>query len=163
MKYRNIIILLVIYILSFGLVFYLSKLYLNSNSVDESSITDYVFDVSGKNYDVLYNNIVSYSKENGNFILYVSIGKDSSFNDLLKDSIVDKKYKKKVLYFDYGIINNVSLFNSLLNSFCDNCSNVSLKDLPLFVCFKNQHIDKIVSSKYLNNERLLDLLEEYYD
>ena len=90
MKYKNHILLFVIYIITVFLVIYLCTIYKNSSkNIYSSTISNLVVDITSKDYDKLLDNIRDYGIENHHFIIYVaSYNKDvSSFESSLENVI----------------------------------------------------------------------------
>ena len=163
MKCNKSIVLILIYIFTIVLTLYLSKIYSNSsNSVVDSFLDDYLFDVTGKSYNDLYSNINNYNNENGNYVVYVSSNDYEQFNSDMKSFIIKNNYKNKILYINYSSV-GISSINEMIATFCDNCSRLKKDVLPVFICFKNQKIDKIISSKDISFDDLGSLLGVYYD
>ena len=164
MKYNKFIVLILIYIITIVSTLYLSKIYSNSsNKASDLFLDDYFFNVTGMNYNDLYDNIDNYNNENDNYVIYVSSNDYEQFNNAMRDLVVKNNYKNKILFINYSSVGKIRSINKLINSFCDNCSNLKKDDLPVFICFKNQKIDKIVSVDDIGSDELSSLLEVYYD
>lgn len=164
MKSKNYILLFVIYILTILCVLYFCKIYHNSSSLKGVSIDDYVLDVTGNSYDELYNNILNFSKENDNFIIYISSYKQdsSSFEDVFIDVITEKGLKNKILFINSDSLSNYDYVNKLIDSL-DGIVPISKKYLPVFVSVKNQKVINIDYIRKIDEESLKNILGGVYD
>lgn len=122
---KNYLILIVVYVFTVGVVFYFSKVYVNSvNNVNsDSKVSDTFLDVTSSKYDVLYKNIVNYASENPDFVIYVSSKRDLDNID------------GKVLFIDVDGLSKFNDLNRLLVDF--GSSKISEKDLPVFIVFRD--------------------------
>ena len=167
MKKSNYFVLFLICILTVLFTFYFCKIYSNSLiNVDESSISDILTDVTGKSYEMLYNNINNYNKESHNYVIYVASYKGidmSSFENRLRKIIVDSNFKN-VIYINADELAKYDYINKLINDFSDGSfENVGVNNLPIFIFFKNEKIDHIVSIYNMDDFTLKDVLEGLYD
>ena len=115
-KYRNYLLLLIIYISTIGFVFYCSDVYKNSlNNIDDYVVND----VTNSKYDILYSNVYNYSLEHSDFSIYVS-SKYNADNKALFINIdrvsVDNLNK---LISDFGYDFSISKNNSYFFNFSD--------------------------------------------
>ena len=115
-KYKNYFILILIYILTIGFVFYCSSVYKNSlDNLDNNSVND----LSSSNYSVLYTNVYNYSLENSDFIIYVSNSyyKDDKylFIDFDKVSVKDLNRLISDFGYDYSVSRNNSYYINFSN------------------------------------------------
>lgn len=115
-KYRNYLLLLIIYISTIGFVFYCSDVYKNSlNNIDDYVVND----VTNSKYDILYNNVYNYSLEHSDFSIYVSSKYNVDNEDLfinIDRVSVDNLNK---LISDFGYDFSISKNNSYFFNFSD--------------------------------------------
>ena len=162
MKLKNWIVLLVFYVFTILGVLYLCKIYKNSSSVVELSVSDYVLNISDKKYDKIYNNVLNFSNENDEFIIYVSSGNDSYFEKMFIDIINEKNLKNKVLFIDSNGLSSFHDIQKLVDSLEGNYT-VSKKGLPIFIIVRNQKVFSIKSVGNIDSESLKNVLGEIYD
>ena len=115
-KYRNYLLLLIIYISTIGFVFYCSDVYKNSlNNIDDYVVND----VTNSKYDILYSNVYNYSLEHSDFSIYVS-SKYNADNKALFINI-DRVSVKNMnrLIKDFGYDFSVDKNNSYFLNFSD--------------------------------------------
>lgn len=124
-KYKNYIILVVVYLFSIGLTTYLSDVYKKSTeSVEPKSFNE----ITNSRYDIMYNNVYNYSLEHSDFSIYVSKNKIDDDDDILfidSDKISSKNLNR--LIFDFG-------YNY----------NISKDSVPFSIVFKDGKIKEIV-------------------
>ena len=161
MKLKNWIVLFVFYVVTIFGVLYLCKIYKNSSSVVELSISDYVLNISDKKYDKIYNNVLNFSNENDGFIIYVSSGSDSFFEKTFIDIINEKNLKNKILFIDSKSISSFHDVQRLIDSLDGEA--VSKRELPIFIIVKNQKVSSIKSVGNVDSESLKNVLGEIYD
>jgi hypothetical protein len=164
-KFKNYILLFVIYIFTIFLVIYLCTIYKNSSkNVYSSSISNLVVDVTSKDYDKLFSNIKDYGIENHHFIIYVaSYNNDmSSFEKVFEKVIYEKSLKGRILYINSDNLKSFEHINLVLNDL-GYSGKVKYSSLPLFIVVNG---DKIVDVKSVSNyteANLLDILGDCYD
>ena len=81
-KYKNYIILFVIYIFTIGFVFYCSTVYKKSLYNSEINVND----VTSSDYNTIFSNVYNYSLEHSSFKIYVS---DSVCEDIGDNLFID--------------------------------------------------------------------------
>lgn len=165
MKTKNYIILFVISILTILFTFYFCKIYSNSlDNLDDSSIGELLTDVTGSSYEELYNNISNFSNENHDYVIYVASYKKSDVSNLennLRNVVIDGNFKN-VIYINVDELEKSSYIDRFVSEFSDN--NITrISDMPVFICFKNQKIEKVISIGNLDENSLESILVEYND
>ncbi len=166
MKSKNYILLCIIYLCTILSVIYFCLIYNNSNSsIIDSDIGNLVIDVTGKNYEELYNNIDNYTKEDHDYVIYVSSYKKrdmKTFENMLKDVISSNNLKNRILYINVDELKKYNYINNLLGDFSyENKLNKS--DLPVFISFHNGKIVDVTSVYNFSYEELCSYLEDNYD
>ena len=166
MRLKNYILLSVFYIFTILLVFYCCIIYKNSSkNVSDSNISNYVVDVTGKNYDELYNNINNYNAENSQFIIYVASYRSDdviSFENLFKDVINDKNLKSKILYINVDALKDYEYVNRFLNDF--GCSGrIKVSSLPVFIVVNNNEVIDFKSVGGFDKENIESIVNRVYD
>lgn len=166
LKYRNHVLLCCIYIFTILFTLYLCLLYRNSSiNVDSSKIDDYISDVTGTNYDILYENISNYNDENDVFYIYVSSYKSldlSSFEGRLKNIVVDNNIKN-IIYINADNLKKFDYLKRLISDFGYSNTDISIKSLPIFIVFNSGKITDIVSIYDKDDNFLREILEVEYD
>lgn len=161
MKLKKYIILLVIYILTILGVLYLCKIYSNSSSVKSALVSDYALEITDSDYDKIYNNILNFSEENDDFIIYVSSYNNSdSFEKSFINAINEKNLKNKVLFINSNNLSSFKHVNNLINDFGGK-TNVSKNDLPIFVVIKDKKVLSVKSVDLIDS--LSSFLGDIYD
>lgn len=122
---KGFLFLIVIYLFTILVVFYISDVY--KNSINGTDVSSYNEIVSTK-YKVLYDNIYNYSLEHSSFKIYVG----SSFSN----------GSEKVLFIDSDNISSGNL-NRLISDFGYNY-NISKDSVPFYIVFKDGRIKEIV-------------------
>lgn len=136
MKFKNYILLCVIYVFTILVVLYASRVYTNSvRSI--SDYPDFVNNITSSSYDDLYNNVYNYSKENPDFIVLVSDEKHLENFDL-------ENFNNEILYINVDGLFSIKNVNKLINDFNYDYS-ISKKDLPVFLVFENGNLVDINS------------------
>lgn len=120
------------------------KIYSNSTSVVELSISDYTLNITDKKYDKIYNNILNFSNEKDEFVIYISSSKnnDLSFEKYFIDFINNKNLKNKILFIDSDSLSNFDYINKLIDDLGGNMT-VSKKELPMFIIITDQKVSSI--------------------
>lgn len=109
---KKFLLLLLVYVFTILVVLYCCKIYKSSNSYEPLNGYN---DVTSSNYDILYNNVYSYSLEHSSFKIYFSSKFDSNIVGENLFINIDKAKSKNVqrLLNDFGY--NYKIANS---SFC---------------------------------------------
>ena len=165
MKFKNSVLLSVIYIFTILGVIYFCKIYSNSSKVIDSVVSESVLDVTGNNYDELYSNVINYSKENDSFIIYVSSYKNSnndSFEKTFEGVITEYNLKNKILFINADKLSSFKSLNTLMNSL-DSDYEFSVKNLPILVSVKDGKAYSFSSCVNMDESSIKKLLEEVYD
>ena len=167
MKSKKYLLLTFIYVFTILLTIYFCRIYKNSiTNVDDSSIGNLITDVTGSSYDMLYNNISNYNKENHNYVIYVASYKYfdlSNFENKFRKVIIDNNVKS-VIYINADELKKYEYLNRLISDFSDSdFSSVNISDLPVFIYFKNEKIVNIVRVEEMDEISLFNALEEIYD
>lgn len=166
MRYRNYILMLIICVITFLLVIYLCALYKNSSSnFNNSDIDDVLISVTGKNYEDLYNNIVNFSNENHDFIIYVASYKNNKiydFESVFEKVISDHSFNHGILYVNVDNLKKIDYINKLFNDFSYNYF-LKISDLPVFVEFHDDKITNVISIFDYDFDSLSGFLEGIYD
>ena len=124
-KYKNYIILTVVYLFTVGFTIYLSDVYKKST---ESSEPEFLNEITNSRYDIMYDNVYNYSLEHSDFSIYVANNKSLDDDDILfidSDKISSKNLNR--LIFDFG-------YNY----------NISKDSVPFSIVFKDGKIKEIV-------------------
>jgi len=166
-KSKKYLLLTFIYVFTILLTIYFCRIYKNSiTNVDDSSIGNLITDVTGSSYDMLYNNISNYNKENHNYVIYVASYKYfdlSNFENKFRKVIIDNNVKS-VIYINADELKKYEYLNRLISDFSDSdFSSVNISDLPVFIYFKNEKIVNIVRVEEMDEISLFNALEEIYD
>ena len=165
MKLKNYILLSVFYIFTILLVVYLCVIYKNSSNVGNSFISNYVVDVTGKNYDILFSNVSNYNMENHQFIIYVSSYKDkslSSVENVFEEVINDRNLKGKILYINVDNLKSFDYVNRLLSDF-GYTDKVKKSSLPIFIVVNDEKIVDVKSVSDFNKEKIESIVKDIYD
>ena len=167
MKTKNYIILAIIFVITILSTLYFCRIYSNSLvNVDESTIGDVLIDVTGSSYDALYNNIVNFGKENHDYIVYVASYKTTDISALennLRKAVVDGSFKN-IVYINVDALKKYDYINRFVSEFSnDSISRIERSDLPVFICFRNEKIDKAVSIMNMDEKSLESILVDYND
>lgn len=151
---KNYLLVFIIYILTFLGVFYFCIVYNKSKVVFDNNISmnSVIKDISEKDYMSIYSNINNYIVENHDFVLYVGSFKSDfdEYNNNLKMFVIDNNLDDQFIYINIDIIDN-NVVSKLIADFSDDniFDDYTIKDVPLFIIFKNGKIHKIISDKYL--------------
>ena len=158
MKVKNLIVLLIIYIVTILLVLYFVALYKKSSTlvINESSINKIIKEVGEKKYDDIYNNINNYIVENHNFILYInsSDSKYSLYEKELMQFIIDNNIQDSFIYINLDNVKNNDLIKRIVNDFSNNNYVYEEKKVPLFIYFKDGVINSLIENDNLDLEFL---------
>ena len=116
-KYKNYLVLILIYIFTIVFVFYCSSVYKNSlNNLNDSIVND----VTSSNYNILYSNVYNYSLEHSDFRIYVSSKFDLDNDDYLFIDVGTVSVKNiNRLIKDFGYDFSVNKNNSYFLNFSD--------------------------------------------
>ena len=162
MKVKNWIVLLVFYIITILGVLYLCKIYSNSSSVVELSISDYTLNITDKKYDKVYDNVLNFSNEKDEFVIYVSSRDNSSFEKTFIDVINESNLKNKILFIDSDGLANFDYVNKLIDSLGGN-TVISKKKLPIFIIIKDQKVSNVEFVDNFDKDSLKNILGGIYD
>ena len=166
MKLRNYILLSVFYIFTILLVMYCCTIYNNSSkNVNDSNISNYVVDVTGKSYDDLYSNISNYNAENNHFIIYVASYKNDKtilFEDVFEGIISEENLKGKILYINVDSLKEFEYVNNLLNDF-GYVERVKTSYLPIFIVINNNSVVDLKSVAGFDREDIESIVNKVYD
>jgi len=161
-KVKNWIVLLVFYIITILGVLYLCKIYSNSSSVVELSISDYTLNITDKKYDKVYDNVLNFSNEKDEFVIYVSSRDNSSFEKTFIDVINESNLKNKILFIDSDGLANFDYVNKLIDSLGGN-TVISKKKLPIFIIIKDQKVSNVEFVDNFDKDSLKNILGGIYD
>lgn len=160
---KNYLILSLIYIISFLLVFYLVLLYNKSNDYlfKQSSIDNYIKNINGNNYDLIYSNLNNFIVENDTFILYVNFfnNKFYQYEEELYNMISDNNLFNEFICLKLDNNDNSNIINLLVSDFSDDVKTLNEEKIPFFIFFDNGKIKSII----YNNDLNIDYLEEQFN
>lgn len=166
MKLKNYILLSIFYVFTILFVIYCCVIYKNSSkNISDSDISNYVVDVTGKNYNDLYNNVSNYNTENSHFIIYVASYKNDrvvSFENIFEGVIGDKNLKGKILYINADNLKNFEYVNKVLNEF-DYIGSVKVSSLPVFIVVKNNKVIDLKSVIDFDKDDIESIVNSIYD
>lgn len=166
MRLKNYILLSIFYIITILVVIYFCVIYQNSSkNVSDSDISNYVVDVSSRDYGDLYNNINNYNVENSQFIIYVASYKYtdlSSFESIFQDVINDMNLKSKILYINVDDLKSFGYINKFLNDF-GYSESVKVSSLPIFIVVNNNEVIDLKSVIDLNKDDIESIVRKIYD
>lgn len=165
MKFKNYIVLYIFYIFTILGVLYLCKIYSNSRAVSNLLISDYTIDITDNSYEKILNNILNFSSEHNEFVIYISSYKDvdmTSFEESFIDVINRSNLKNKILFINSD---SLSSFEFINNFICDMGGNISVfrKDLPIFIIVSNRRVLSVKSVSGFDESSLNDILGGIYD
>ena len=154
---KNYLILVVLFILTLGLVYYFYLWYI---TYEESKLNETIMD---RYLEVInYNELNDYIIENRNAMIYTSVLEDNNirkFEIKFKNTIVRNSLKEKLLYMDMtDIFKDKIKYTELRNTYQVNDYNIT--DVPCILVFKDAKLVDIYSIKDndYNTEYILDYI-----
>jgi len=166
-KSKKYVFLFLIYFITIILTVYFFMIYRNSIvNVDDSSIDHIITDVTGNTYEMLYDNISNYNKEDHDYIIYVASYKYYDLSDFernLSEVVIDNSLKN-IIYINVDELKKYEYLNRLISDFSDSqYPDVKIGELPVFIYFKNEKIVDIVNVRNKDKYSLINLLGVKYD
>lgn len=150
-SFKNYIIYIVICLFTFLLLFIFVNKVKENDFEYESVMSGFLYEIKSDDFVM---NLRNYAVDNPDFILYISNHNESSFDEELKQLILELNLNENMIYFNgFNKINNNFIKNfkvEFLNDYL-NIGNEALKQSNLYV-FKD---GKIVDSLYKNKSEII--------